>query len=194
MKQIAIDKARKRLQQASDRLERAKASANYDDFESAWGDFLVLLDRVRSSLKAGAKENPTSRQWFGGWEKNKAAKDPLLAYLQESRNTDEHTTEPIATHVPGGVNVESGGQLSLKIVPDPESKLGFRLEPIVSPGVTLVPSRAKLVTVKGRFGAIFDPPTQHLGTTLTDTSPVAVGALALIYYADLIDQAQHFVI
>jgi hypothetical protein len=193
MKQIAIDKARKRLQQASDRLEQAKASSNYDEFESAWGYFLVSLDRVRSSLKAGAKHNPTSRQWFGGWEK-KAAKDPLLAYLQEARNTDEHTTEPIATHFPGGVNVEAGGQLSLNIVSDPERKLGFRLEPIISPGITIVPAHAKLVSLTNRFKETFALPTEHLGATLADTSPVAVGALAITYYADLIAQAQRFVI
>ncbi len=128
-----------------------------------------------------------------GLEK-KAAKDPLLAYLQEARNTNEHTTEPIAARFPGGVNVEAGGQLSLQIVSDPERKLGFRLEPIVSPGITVVPPHAKLVAVKSRFGAIFAPPTQHLGKTLTDISPAAAGALALTYYADLIDEATRFVV
>ena len=63
MKQIAIDKARKRLAKASVCLERIEASRSFGEFESAWTDLLIALDDIHTVLQQGAKTNPQSRQW-----------------------------------------------------------------------------------------------------------------------------------
>jgi hypothetical protein len=188
MKKVVVEKARKSLEKASKCLELARAAMSFDDFESAWEDFLTAINKVRSALWVGAEESLAGSQWQKSWKKT-ATEDPLLAYLREARNTQEHSVEAVTAHFPGGVLVEPGGQLRIQIAQDPSRRLGFRLDPVESEGVIRVPSHAKLVSVTDKSGNIIDVPTEHLSVTLGDTSPIAVGAIAIKYYA-LIDQAK----
>lgn len=189
MKQLAVDKARGRLAKAEAALERVKGSKDFAEFEAAWIDLLFALNGVPGSLEQGAKDNPKSRQWYGG-RKKEARTDPLLAYLRQARNAEEHGIEPIAIRHPGGLRIDAGARPAFRFMPDANSKLGIRLQPIISPGITPIPSHPELVAVRDdRFAQTFDPPTSHLGTTLSDTQPVAIGYLGLRYYAALIEEA-----
>ena len=77
-------------------MSRPNSSAtNYADFEAAWTDFLVSTNAIYTILEVGAKGSPQSRQWFGR-KKIERRNDPLLQYLHQARNADEHGMAPVA--------------------------------------------------------------------------------------------------
>jgi hypothetical protein len=194
MKQIAIDKTRKRLAKASVCLERIEASRSFGEFESAWTDLLIALDDIHTVLQQGAKTSPQSRQWYGG-KKTERRKDPLLSYLHQARNADKHGIEPIATHKPGGVKISEGAQPTFILkTAVKHGKPSFELHPVEGPGMEIVPPSAELIPVRfDRFGDVFVPPTQHLGSILPDVSPLAIARIGFKYHEALVQAASQLV-
>jgi hypothetical protein len=190
MKQIAVDKARKRLAKASACLERIEASRSFGEFESAWTDLLIALDDIHTTLEQGAKTNPQSRQWYGG-KKNERRKDALLSYLHQARNADKHGIEPIASHKPGGVKISEGARPTFILkTAVKDGKASLELHPVEGPGMEIIPPSAELIPVRfDRFGDVFEPPTQHLGSILPDTSPLTIARLGFKYHEELVQAA-----
>lgn len=92
----AIAKAELRFAKATSCLaEIQKPPSTYKDFLHIWTDFLLALNAVYTSLEQGAKSSPQSRQWFGG-KKRERRQDPLLRYLHQARNADEHGLAPVS--------------------------------------------------------------------------------------------------
>lgn len=194
MKQIAVDKACKRLAKASMCLESIEASRSFDEFESAWTDLLIALDDIHTILQQGAKTSPQSRQWYGG-KKTERRKDPLLSYLHQARNADKHGIEPIASHKPGGVKISKGARPTfiLKTAVN-HGKASFELHPIEGPGMEIIPPSAELIPVRfDRFGDVFEPPTKHLGSILPDVSPLAIARIGFKYHETLVQAASQLV-
>ncbi len=195
MKAAAIVKARNRLARAQEALNQARAAPNFETFAPHWEDFLHSLNAVPLILEPGAKNNPKSRQWYGG-KKAWGRKDPLLRYLFQARNADEHGIEPIVAHEPGGVamGIEQGIVVhSMTIGPhgivgNVETTDGEPLR------VKIVPPQPKLIPVYDeRFGGQwFDPPTEHKGQALQQTGPVDIGQIGLDYYRALVSEAESY--
>jgi hypothetical protein len=189
MEQIAVDKARRRLEKATGCVKRMEDSRSFSEFESAWTDFLIALNSIHAALELGAKTNPQSRQWYGG-KKTMRRKDPLLSYLHQARNADEHGIEPIAAHKPGGVKIGAGAQLSViaKTVVN-RGKASIKFHPIEGPGLVIIPPSAELIPVRNQFGNVFAPPTQHLRSILPDVSPLAIARIGFKYHEALVQAA-----
>lgn len=196
MKQIAIDKAQARLDKARTSLARIRASTSYADFVSAWTDFLVNANSVYTILEQGAKSSPQCRQWFGGKKKERRA-DPLLQYLHQARNADEHGLEPVSQLRGGSFSLSAEGSIHIeRLAIDGNGNIDLRLGPDSTgkPVIKLTPATAVLLPVTDdRFGATFQPPLEHKGVKLTDTSPAAVAALGLVYHEALLAEAAGFV-
>jgi hypothetical protein len=92
MKPEAIRKARARLQRAQEAYDCLILPGTEETFEANWTDFLIASHTVYTSLEQGAKDNATSRQWFGS-KKRERREDPLLQYVHQARNADEHGLE-----------------------------------------------------------------------------------------------------
>lgn len=195
MKKVAVDKASQRLERARQALQEASASTNHSDFESAWSDFLIALNTIMTVLEKGAHGHATSRQWFGG-KKEWIRKDPLLGYLIQARNVDEHGLAPVAAEEPPSLalkatsknlfvksfKIGSGGAITNLDMTDTGGGV---------PYIQLMPSYPVLVSVTDdRFGTSFHPPTQHLGQPLTDETPIGCAMTALAFYAELIEEAR----
>lgn len=89
MDRKALQKAESRLRIAKKAVADLESSKTFNDFSDNWYVFLTSAKNVYTVLEQGSKTSPQSRQWFG--TKNKARKsDPLLQYLYEARNDDEH--------------------------------------------------------------------------------------------------------
>ncbi len=157
VEQIAVDKASRRLEKASICLKRMEHSRSFDEFESAWTDFLIALNTIHTALEQGAKTNPQSSLWYGG-KKTERHKDALLSYLHQAKNADEHGIEPITAYMPGGVKIGEGAQLSViaKTI-DHHGKISLEAHPIESPGIEIITPSAKLIPVRNR-GNVFVPP------------------------------------
>jgi hypothetical protein len=190
MKQIAVDKARRRLGKASACLNRMENSGSFDEFESAWTDFLIALNSIHVTLELGAKTSPQSRQWYGG-KKTERRKDALLSYLHQARNADEHGIEPIAAHKPGGVKISVGTQPTFILTTAiKHGKVALELHPVEGHGMEIIPPSAELIPVRyDRFGDVFGPPTQHLGSMLPDISPLAIARVGFKYHEALVQAA-----
>jgi len=197
MKKAAIDKAQKRLLKARESFKRILSSINFSEFESAWTDFLLATQGIHSALELGAMTNPQSRQWYGG-KKNERRKDPLLQYLHQARNADEHGIEPIARHNPGHIGIGVGGETVHidKLIIDGSGNMTAKFHPVDGkfPTVEFAQPRAELVTVvDSRFGDSFDPPKEHLGTAVNDSSPAGVARVGLSYYEALVEEADKLI-
>jgi hypothetical protein len=197
MYKIAVVKAKDHLAEAKAALERAESSPNFKAFKSEWRRFLLEINGVHTKLEQGAKQNPQSRQWYGE-RKKECRKDPLLLYVKQARNADEHGLKDVIEHKPGHVIIgKSGEDVHLRNFQSGPEGFQGEIEAIagVFPTVDIQPSRPILVTVQDdRYVNSFDPPKEHMGKTLKDTSPLAVAKLALQYHETLADDAEKLVI
>jgi hypothetical protein len=192
----AIVKARQRLQLATDKLREAENASNYDSFSGAWYFFLIAAKNVYTTLEQGSKVSAQSRQWFGG-KKNERKSDPLLQYLFQARDDDEHGLEDVTTHHPGmtAFGVAAPGfsrAVSIKASTDAAGKLTVhKLESRDQKPILIhhIPPHAVLKPVIGRGNIAYNPPTTHMGAALPDSLPITVGKAARAYLETLVSDA-----
>jgi hypothetical protein len=195
MKSEAIKKARARLQRAQEAYDRLLSPEGGVTFETSWTDFLLASHRVYTALEQGAKDNATSRQWFGG-KKRERREDPLLQYVHQARNADEHGLD--RTYEENSFTLDAdfppGPKPKEVTLRGAEGEIVFRHEiPENSSGLVLTAYRFQLAPVRdSRFNAEFQPPTEHLGAPIV-CSPFEVARLTLAYQAALIDEAEQLV-
>jgi hypothetical protein len=193
MENRALKQARQRLTKATSAIEVLDQCQSYAEFCESWSIFLTNSAGVYNKLVTGARPNAKSRQWLGAKKKHRKT-DPLLQYLWQSRNSDEHGLEPVSSLVPGS--------LSLGVRP---GQGGFHLREMVVKGgqvfintdnpsavdLRVRPASAKLIRVyDDRSKQWFKPPTSHLGAPIADESPAGVAALALVYLDLMLTEAE----
>lgn len=136
---------------------------------------MLALNAAFLKLEKGARGCGKSEGWINR-HKNTRRTDPLLAYLHQARNVDEHGLEPVSRATPG------------RIVPRAE---GGAI--IVSIG------RIHLVeVVDDRYGDRFPVPRSHLGKPIDPMTPFAdrdigpweTGKLGLEYIRAMLMEAR----
>jgi hypothetical protein len=193
----AITKARSRLRIAEKALAELADCQNYESFTDIWYTFLVAAKGVYICLEQGAKSSPQSRQWYGS-KKQERKNDPLLQYLFQARNDDEHGIEPVTNFVPGriGIGVSKpdssrdmifGGIKFRDGVLTIEDAVAHDGKPIY---VEHEPPHARLSPVASRGNVVYQPPKSHLGKPLESDLPVTVGQAAFAYLSSLVDDAE----
>src|SRR5262245_26190578 len=96
----AIQQAKDLLQATKAAVDQLKNAGDFAEFNRAWSAFLFSSNRIYGKLSAGSRLNAKSRQWLGR-KKRERKQDPLLQYLHQARNSDEHGLEPVTEIVPG---------------------------------------------------------------------------------------------
>ena len=190
----AIVIAKSRLRVATQALDDLRNCTKYDDFFDRWFIFLAAWKGIYTTLEQGAKASPQSRQWFGA-KKEERKKDPLLQYLFQARNDEEHG---LAQSV-----APSEGQ-ALYAIPDAgveNRKLRLEVDTLTGKQrllrddggpIELIqehPPGPALQTVKGRDKDQYAPPMAHLGQTI-DMTPIGVATAGLGYMVALISEAE----
>lgn len=181
--------------QAGDKLPLTES--DFTNANTAWWQFLMAAGGIYSKLEQGAKVNAKSLGWFGR-HKNLRKTDPLLQYIHQARNTEEHGLEGSSSFVgmratkPGpGVSIyhKPSGEIDYIVVPR-SGKKGDQVVQLVAPGLRLVP------VIDGRSGKRFDPPTSHLGVALSGENemdidhPLIIARLAFSYLETMIKEAE----
>lgn len=193
MKKIGVEKAKKRLALARQHLAAIQAARSYPEFEDAWYQFLVAANSADAILEATSRKDNISQPWFGGKIRQRK-KDPLLNYMHQARNSDEHGIESVTEHVPSSIGINAiGGALHIRHLTVTENGIigDFDTSNGGAPVITHTPAHARLITVKNeKFSDSFDPPTEHLGQQLSDASPYAVATLWLAYLEDLTTESE----
>jgi hypothetical protein len=196
MKKSASEKILKRLRMANSEYNNLKNARDFEQFEEIWYKVLVCGNAVdmilETSMKVG-KEQP----WYGVKIKLRR-EDPLLSYMHAARNVDEHGLEPVIVEEPGALVIGVGGESvhlkSLRIVNGKIEFLDAEQPDGSAPTILQIPRRPKLVSVFDvRSKKNFDPPIQHLGKIIDDTSPVGVAKVWIGYLNSVVNEAQRFV-
>jgi hypothetical protein len=195
MHPVAIEKARSRLRVARRALDDLKACQDMETFHDAWYSFLTSAKNIYSILKLGADtSSPQSRQWYGAKARERRG-DPLLQYIYEARNADEHGLGRSTKEVSGSIAIgrTAPGYSSAVKVSGSLDRGGSSLQvtaldnkPVL---VEATPRHIALVPVTARGPRVYPPPEIHLGKKLTSNKPIPVAELTLAYLEALIEEA-----
>jgi hypothetical protein len=185
MHKEAIEKAKDRIESAKAHLKSLEASKDYKSSRRHWYDFLTASNNVFSVLQQGAKGSSKSDAWFAK-RRQERRQDPLLCYMQHARNADEHNV-PSVTALDRERMVFHEGDKAVASVDDMVGNKGIFHHPGDKPPdlpkidhIRIYPERAKLIRVRDR-NVDYDPPTEHLGSTIPEVSPLTVARLMLNY-------------
>lgn len=133
-------------------------------------------------------------------KKRQRTEDPLLCYMHQARNSDEHGIAPVTEQ--RGTSLAVGkpgehvhiGRLEFRQSGQTIFVSGSATDSTGKDAPIRVRPRVILIQVEDeRFGTKFDPPDSHLGNPMQDDSPLNVASLWLKYLAALIDEAAQFV-
>ncbi len=196
MDPLAIEKSRRRLDDAQRALGDFEASRDFDDLAYHWGGFVHASNVIFTMLCRGIGRDPVARDWLAAKSRERES-DELLSYMYHARNADEHSLEIIAEPVPGRleISVKSGmGSFHLRsITAVPGEPLRIEADRPEAVDVRLWPDALKLLPVlsNARPAVTVNPPRNHLGSPISDRSPLSIGHLFVVYLASLIDEAEH---
>ena len=139
-----------------------------------------------TKLEQGAKVSSKSKSW---WIKqlHQRQTDPLLRYLWQARNADEHTLQQINQLQPASAKVVEPKQEDAAAL---ERAMEKETRPWVPLGlVEWTPEHVALLRVTNR-GVRYDPPKEHVGKPITNSSPAHIGGLALTYLEAMLKEAE----
>ena len=185
----ALNKVHSRLRVAKKAVDELETCTNFDAFNDIWYVFLVSAKNIYTVLKQGAKITPQCRQWFGARNQERLS-DPLLRYITEARNDDEHGLEPMVDQYG---NTYIGNGTAVKII-GTNNAFAPKLRALDKKPIAIeeVAAHIKLIPVRDRSKSTFDPPSSHLGQPVVDQSPLNVARLMLAYLIGLVKGAEGF--
>jgi hypothetical protein len=206
----AVAKAKVRLRGATEALGSLRNHSDQAAFGIYWYSFLTAWKGVYTVLEQGAKPFPQSGKWYGD-KRKELRSEPLLEYLYEARNDEEHGLGFSSAHGLGskvwGIPEGAKDKLIAFRAADGSPLLGQLLtrdqlsfepgtgKPLihlapeervtlvkeVGPGPTLLPVRGKH-RVYGPCYALFGQPVEM--------SPIGVASAGLSYLEGLIAEAE----
>lgn len=194
VKPAGIEKCRSRLKEAHAELALCKAANTHTEFARHWYRYLVAACAIIHIMESACRKDPTARQWFGE-RRRKDRKDPLLFYMYQARNADEHGIEPVTEQTPGGWFIGAPGESVhidyLEMTPAGLRGRIFRNPDGSYPTIGTIPPQLRLLpVVDDRFpDQVFHPPKEHKGKPLADASPFGVAEIYLQYLESYIDEA-----
>lgn len=191
MNKGVFKQARERAAAAAKKADSLQHVRSPDEMKEVWSEFLVNYHRAYQRL-GNAMDTPKERGWF---ERLGAArkKDPLLQYLYQARDADEHGRDEIAKATQGGLAIGTGGG---PIYIEKMVIRGGRLEVLDGwqgrPGMPIraefCPGELRLEPVTNK-GTVYAVPETHLGRELRDVSPAKAASLGLIFLDDALNDA-----
>lgn len=143
-----------------------------DAFEAEWKNVLHRLERTWAKIEAAAHGRDGLQKLKSRVEGTRR-RDSLLKYLCQARNSEEHSIEVIVEEQGPKIRAEGVGTTTIRIhlVAPP----GYYLKAVSNRGVT------------------YQPPTDHLGSTISNLGPIHVANLGLKFYIEAWNEAMQFV-
>ncbi len=196
MHSSAIERAQVSLEKAAEAFSKLEQASTFAEFEWAWSDFLVHSNRVFTQLEQGSKASDRSRGWFSR-KKGERRSDPLLKYMWEARNADEHGLEQVTGRSPGGFKLSGRGNYKIT------GKGGGPVTPSKGlehmdiqhlsgepPQIKQYGPKPTLKSVKDRSGNVVPVPGSHGRNHLLDQEPLTVARPYLTYVETMFEEAK----
>jgi hypothetical protein len=115
--------------------------------------------------------------------------DPLLAYVKNARDADEHTVNEIVSHELGGIgiNAAEGNSLYIERMEIGRGKISIKSPQRIR--VDFIPGKTKLLPVVKRDLA-YDVPAMHLGNAIDPNNVIDVAEKVVAFYEGFLDEAE----
>jgi hypothetical protein len=162
------------------------AGGKASDVVALWIDFIIAAGSFYSIMEQASKSTNAGKFWFGK-KKHERKRDPLLQYIRQARNAEEHGVHSIAVVRSSKVELRSHGA---EITLESDGVDTWRV--VGQKGdIAYANDIAKLLRVyDDRSRKWYEPPTQHLGQTIPDQSAITIAGLALVYIEAMIAEAK----
>ncbi|HBR6057996.1 TPA: hypothetical protein L9024_000458 [Klebsiella pneumoniae] len=187
---IDYNPARKEIAAAKKCLDTMRLSRNLDEMDQLWRNCINHIEKSHTKLLSATKSikekfSSTFEQQFLS-RKN----DPLLKYIKQARDSDNHSIADISKKVNSCVAFSSNPAANkptyikkIIIMEDGLVCTEFSGDP---PQVDFIPERIVVVPVTNR-GYTFHPPCQHLGEEVLTNSPIEIARNGILFYEKWID-------
>ncbi len=145
------------------------------EFESNWIDFLINLEKIWKKSELECKHFSTFQPWQGKYTSERR-KDPLLKYLKNARDADQHSIQSITIEKDYEIEIISPSEGSTFIEGENiEIKVDIK-NPRIEPE-----------TFKN-FDVLYAPPLEHLGEKLINPNdPIEIAELGIRYYEEYLN-------
>jgi hypothetical protein len=173
-----------KLEDSTTNLERMKSAKDSVEFKAAFTSFLSSARAITYALQKEGAHIEGFEDWCTPFRVEMQS-DPLLRFIHEARIADFHRgihELKFSTHIKS-MRITTVGPETVVI----GAEGPFR---IINKGT---PKEKRIPMKEGNYIisiSIKNPPTQHLGKTINDTSPIAICELALQYFESLIYKAK----
>lgn len=189
----SLEKARSRLRSAQRAfIAMQGAQDEPDTLCDHWVEFLVAWKGTYNHIEQAAKSTPQERQWFGRVARERR-QDPLLNYVFEARNDEEHGLDRSAKPHGGLAFMRADSDMVVHGMKfDPEARTvtlcGEDGEALTEPMKLSAPGVA-LGAVKARGGRIIPPPPMP-DDEKVPMDPIIVAGKALHFAEALVVTAE----
>lgn len=184
-------KARTRFRRAYKSFVAAQRADTFKEFEDAWDDFLIHSDTVFEQIKATCAKDQKLLTWHGERQAVRR-KDPLLKYLWEARNANEHSVQTVSSFRDAEYAIlppRDGSPFTLNgVIGGPNTNFTLTSHGAEPPRVWINQPTVIVLPVRARDGQIYNPPTTHLGERLAEGSPLEIAYKALKFMDKLITE------
>lgn len=164
---------------AGSACEQMKGVGDFAQYERAWRDFLARIERAWNKIEAATAASSSSNWPTVKTEIERArSSDPLLVYIRQARNSDEHSIQNVAVDWEPNLHAaQVGRQVTLTW-----SQWDRPLLPVTNRGVT------------------YNPPRSHLGQSFEHllgkgkSEARIVADLAMAYYVEVFNEVLNKVV
>lgn len=197
---LALPKCYDRLGKAKRALQACRSANSFSQFASDWSDFLIHTGGIVHALEAGSSLTSQGKQWYGG-VKRMARADPLVLYMTQARNAEEHSLEGTTKNEPSSISIGAPGEgvyvknltFDQAFMQNPQEQIkgrAFRHSDGKPPTITQTAGGPALLPVHERLhNMTFRPPSEHMGKPIKDTNPISIGELYVAYIESVISKA-----
>ena len=146
------------------------------DFESNWIDFLNNLEKIWKKSELECNNISNFQPWQGSFKKERR-RDPLLKYLKNARDADQHSIQPITIEKDYEINI---------ISPKEGQTFGFGEK--IEIKTEIKEPRIETKAFKNR-GVIYEPPLKHLNNKIKNPKdPIELAELGIIFYEEYLNK------
>lgn len=170
---------------------RMGAASNFAEFEDAWNEVLSALEKIWQRAKIACNANRTMLEDWRKEQETFRDADPLLRYLSQARQTDQHTVHEAMEFQPGQTQIgfvsKPGDTVFIENLVINDGQIHYKgSHPL---RVTNRQPQIVLLPVSDRRGT-YPPPVEHLGVPLSRRDPVAIADLARQHYAHMLNELE----
>lgn len=191
-----LRKPRNRHRRAQQAWVSLALAGTFDEFEDAWEYFLAECNGVFDLIESAARGHQSTKSWFGV-KKKERQRDPLLCYLWNARNSNEHSVRDTAEWSEGAIKIGAfgpGNSRSFSINGSLEEGLTVRSNDGLPVAIDIQAPGVVLLSVRDIHGKEHLPPTEHLGSPLVDPTPLGIASAGLRYCEALLAESSSLMV